>query len=139
MTCPKCGNQMQIQAVSEVKRRGFFTVLLYLFLILIPVIGWIILINLMRGQKSQMRTLAVCQTCGYKCEYKEHEAYSNGAVSVGQMGAYTGMSLYAFIASTTFAIAISVAGIVTMMLWSWWGLALVGVGVGILTIVYNKV
>lgn len=51
----------------------------------------------------------------------------------------SGMSLYAFIASTTFAIAISVAGIVTMMLWSWWGLALVGVGVGILTIVYNKV
>ena len=138
MTCPKCGNQMQIQAVSEVKRRGFFTVLLYLFLILIPVIGWIILINLMRGQKSQMRTLAVCQTCGYKCEYKEHEAYSNGAVSVGQMGAYTGMSLYAFIASTTFAIAISVAGIVTMMLWSWWGLALVGVGLVIFTILYNK-
>ena len=51
----------------------------------------------------------------------------------------SGMSLYAFIASTTFAIAISVAGIVTMMLWSWWGLVLVGVGVGILTIVYNKV
>ena len=51
----------------------------------------------------------------------------------------SGMSLYAFIASTTFAIAISVAGIVTMMLWSWRGLALVGVGVGILTIVYNKV
>lgn len=51
----------------------------------------------------------------------------------------SGMSLYAFIASTTFAIAIGVAGIVTMMLWSWWGLALAGVGVGILTIVYNKV
>ena len=139
MTCPKCGNQMQIQAVSEVKRRGFFTVLLYLFLILIPVIGWIILINLMRGQKSQMRTLAVCQTCGYKCEYKEHEAYSNGAVSVGQMEAYTGMSLYAFLASMAFAIAISVAGIVAMMIWSWWGLVLVGVGIGALTIIYNKV
>lgn len=50
-----------------------------------------------------------------------------------------GMSLYAFVASTTFAIALSVAGIVAMMLWSWWGLALVGVGVGILTIIYNKV
>ena len=141
MTCPKCRSQMQIQAASEVKRRGFFTVLLYLFLILIPVIGWIILISLMRGQKSQTKMLAVCQTCGYRCEYKEHEAYSNGATSAGRMGDYNGggMSLYAFIASTTFAIAVSVAGIVTMMLWSWWGLALVGVGVGILTIVYNKV
>ena len=51
----------------------------------------------------------------------------------------SGMSLYAFIASTTFAIAISVAGIVTMMLWSWWGLALGGGGVGVLSIVYDKV
>ena len=63
MTCPKCGNQMQIQAVSEVKRRGIFTVLLYLILICIPVIGWIILISLLRGQKSQVKMLAVCQTC----------------------------------------------------------------------------
>lgn len=52
---------------------------------------------------------------------------------------YGGMSLGAFLASTTFAIALSAAGIVTMMLWSWRGLALVGVGVGILTIIYNKV
>lgn len=139
MTCPKCGSQMQIQAVSEVKRRGFFTVLLYLFLILVPVIGWIILINLMRGQKSQTKMLAVCQTCGYKREHKERQTYSNGAASVGQMGAYTGMSLYAFLASTAFAIAISVTGIVAMMLWSWWGLVLVGVGIGVLTIIYNKV
>lgn len=50
-----------------------------------------------------------------------------------------GMSLYAFIASTTFAIAISAAGIVAMMIWSWWGLVLVGAGIGVLTIIYNKV
>ena len=141
MTCPKCGNQMQIQAVSEVKRRGFFTVLLYLFLILIPVIGWIILINLMRGQKSQTKMLAVCQTCGYKCEYKEHETYSNGATGAGRMGAYSadGMSLSAFVTSMAIAFAFSIFGIVVMLKWSWWGLALVGVGVGILAIVYNKV
>ncbi|MDY3692969.1 MAG: DUF4236 domain-containing protein [Dysosmobacter sp.] len=71
----------------------------------------------------------------------QNPTYSNGAASAGQMGTYSkdGMSLGAFVASTTFAIALSVAGIVTMMLWSWWGLALVGVGVGILTIIYNKV
>lgn len=141
MTCPKCGNQMQIQAVSEVKRRGFFTVLLYLILLLIPVIGWIILISLLRGQKSKMKTLAVCQTCGYKREYMERETYSNGASSAGQMGAYStdGMSFTAFIVSMAIAFAFSISGMVVMLKWSWWGLALVGVGVGILAIIYNKV
>ena len=141
MTCPKCGNQMQIQVVSEVEQRGIFTVLLYLILVCIPVIGWIILINLLRGQKSQTRTLAVCQTCGYRCEYKESKTYSNGAAYAGQMGAYStdGMSFTAFIVSMAIAFAFSVSGIVVMLKWSWWGLALVGVGVGILTIVYNKV
>ena len=141
MTCPKCGSQMQIQAVSEVKRRGFFTVLLYLFLILIPVIGWIILISLMRGQKSQTKMLAVCQTCGYKYEYKEHQTYSNGATGAGRMGAYSadGMSLSAFVTSMAIAFAFSIFGIVVMLKWSWWGLVLVGVGIGVLTIIYNKV
>lgn len=150
MTCPKCGNQMQIQAVSEVKRRGFFAVLLYLFLILIPVIGWIILINLMRGQKSQMRTLAVCQTCGYQTEYKESQSYSrnaqeqsvhsNGAAYAEQMGSCSaaGVSQPAFIAILTLAMAICVAGLFVLLKYSWWGLAIVGVGLVIFGILYNK-
>lgn len=141
MTCPKCGNQMQIQAVSEVKRRGIFTVLLYLILICIPVIGWIILISLLRGQKSQVKTLAVCQACGYKCEYEDRQTYSNGAVSAGQMGAYSadGMSLAAFATSMAIAIAFSIFGIIVMLKWSWWGLALVVAGIGVLAIIYSKV
>ena len=140
MTCPKCGSQMQIQAVSEVKRRGFFTVLLYLFLILIPVIGWIILINLMRGQKSQVKMLAVCQTCGYRCEYKEPADYPNGTACAAQTDAYnaTGISQPAFIAVLVLALAICASGLFVLLKYSWWGLAIVGVGLVIFTILYNK-
>ena len=140
MTCPKCGNQMQIQAVSEVKRRGLFTALLYLFLILIPVIGWIILISLMRGQKSQVKMLAVCQTCGYRCEYKEPAAYPNGVACAEQSGACssTGVSQPVFIAVLLTALAVSAAGVYVLVKFSWWGLAIVGVGLVIFAILYNK-
>ena len=140
MTCPKCGNQMQIQAVSEVKRRGIFTVLLYLILICIPVIGWIILISLLRGQKSQVKMLAVCQTCGYRCEYKESASYPNGPAYAVQAGTYSaaGMSQLAFIAVLVLALAVCAAGLFVLLKYSWWGLAIVGVGLVIFTILYNK-
>lgn len=140
MTCPKCGNQMQIQAVSEVKRRGIFTVLLYLILICIPVIGWIILISLLRGQKSQVKMLAVCQTCGYRCEYKEPAAYPNGATYAGQTGAYSaaGVSQPVFIISLLAALVVSFVGLFALLKFSWWGLAIVGVGLVIFAILYNK-
>ena len=140
MTCPKCGNQMQIQAVSEVKRRGIFTVLLYLILICIPVIGWIILISLLRGQKSQVKMLAVCQTCGYRCEYKESASYPNGPAYAVQAGTYSeaGMSQLAFIAVLALALAVCAAGLFVLLKYSWWGLAIVGVGLVIFAILYNK-
>ena len=140
MTCPKCGNQMQIQAVSEVKRRGIFTVLLYLILICIPVIGWIILISLLRGQKSQVKMLAVCQTCGYRCEYKESASYPNGPAYAVQAGTYSaaGMPQLAFIAVLALALAVCAAGLFVLLKYSWWGLAIVGVGLVIFTILYNK-
>ena len=140
MTCPKCGNQMQIQAVSEVKRRGIFTVLLYLILICIPVIGWIILISLLRGQKSQVKMLAVCQTCGYRCEYKESAAYPSGPAYAVQAGTYSaaGMSQLAFIAVLALALAVCAAGLFVLLKFSWWGLAIVGVGLVIFAILYNK-
>ena len=140
MTCPKCGNQMQIQAVSEVKQRGIFTVLLYLILVCIPVIGWIILISLLRGQKSQVKMLAVCQTCGYRCEYKESASYPNGPAYAVQAGTYSaaGMSQLAFIAVLALALAVCAAGLFILLKFSWWGLAIVGVGLVIFTILYNK-
>ena len=65
MTCPRCGgNRIQIQAVSELKKRGCFSVLLYIILLFVPVIGWIALFMLLRGRKSKTASYAVCQDCG---------------------------------------------------------------------------
>lgn len=65
MICPKCtSTQVQVQAVSHLKRRGCFTVLFYLILLCIPVLGWIALFSLLRGRKSKTVSYAVCQNCG---------------------------------------------------------------------------
>ena len=46
MTCPKCGSEnVSVQAVAETQKRGCFTVLLYIILFCIPVIGWIALFS----------------------------------------------------------------------------------------------
>lgn len=66
MTCPKCGTDLQAQVTSEVKKRGCITVLLYIILLCIPIIGWIALFNLLRGRKSETVTYMVCPNCGYK-------------------------------------------------------------------------
>lgn len=71
MICPKCGSQnVQVQAVAEMKSRGCLIVLLYLVLLCIPVIGWIALILLIRGRKSKTKSYAVCQNCGHRWEIK---------------------------------------------------------------------
>lgn len=121
MTCPKCGNQMQIQAVSEVKRRGIFTVLLYMILICIPIIGWIILISLLRGQKSQTKTVAVCQTCGYQYEYSQDKSGEANRPIDSLADALT-----------ILAIVIAAAGVYIVLKVSWWGYALVAAALALL-------
>ena len=65
MICPKCGSEnIQVQALAETKKRGCFTVLLYIFLLFIPIIGWIALFMLLRGKKSKTVSYALCQNCG---------------------------------------------------------------------------
>lgn len=66
MKCPKCGTEMQAQVTSEMKKRGCLTVLLYIVLLFIPIIGWIALFMLLRGRKSKTVTYMVCPNCGYK-------------------------------------------------------------------------
>lgn len=69
MTCPKCGSEnVSVQAVAETQKRGCFTVLLYIILFCIPVIGWIALFCLLRGKKSKTKNYAVCQQCGNRWE-----------------------------------------------------------------------
>ena len=57
---------MQIQAVSELQKRGCLTVLFYIFLLFVPVLGWVALFMLIRGKKSKTNNYAVCQKCGYR-------------------------------------------------------------------------
>ncbi|MEE1155327.1 MAG: hypothetical protein UH241_09240 [Acutalibacteraceae bacterium] len=65
MSCPKCqSNNISYQAVSENKKRGCLSILLYVALLCVPVIGWIALFKLLQGKKSKTITYAVCQNCG---------------------------------------------------------------------------
>ena len=67
MVCPKCGSyKTNVQAVSETQKRGCLTVILYLILLCLPVVGWIALFMLLRGKKSKTVTYMVCQDCGYR-------------------------------------------------------------------------
>jgi transcription elongation factor Elf1 len=67
MVCPKCKSEnVSIQTVAETQKRGCLTVLLYIILLCIPVIGWIALFMLLRGKKSKTVSYAVCQSCGHK-------------------------------------------------------------------------
>lgn len=65
MICKRCGsNNVQISVVPELKKRGFLSTLFLIFLLFIPIFGWIALFIIIRGRKSKTVTYAVCQTCG---------------------------------------------------------------------------
>lgn len=67
MRCKRCGSAaVQVQAVPVTKRRGCLTTLFYILLLLLPVVGWIALFLLIRGQKTKIKSMAVCQSCGRK-------------------------------------------------------------------------
>lgn len=67
MVCPKCNStNVTVQAVAENHKRGCLTVLIYIILLVIPVIGWIALFCLLRGRKSKTISYAVCQDCGHR-------------------------------------------------------------------------
>ncbi len=64
LICPNChSDNISVQMVAEQKKRSFLTILIYI-LLACTVIGLIILIPLMRGQKSKTRKYYVCQNCG---------------------------------------------------------------------------
>ena len=54
----------------KVRVRSFLfltvSVLFYLILLFVPVIGWIALFLLLRGRKSKTVSYAVCQDCGWR-------------------------------------------------------------------------
>ncbi len=64
-TCPRCGGPMAIQTISESRKSGCGTILLYVLLAL-TIFGLLIVIPLMLRKKTETVTYAVCQQCGYK-------------------------------------------------------------------------
>ena len=67
MRCKKCDEEMIMQTVSETQRRSIFTILLYIILLFIPIVGWIALFLLIAGKGKQRGvTYAVCPRCGMR-------------------------------------------------------------------------
>lgn len=70
MTCPKCKSEnVQIQTVTESRKTGCFTILLYIILAC-TILGLLIVIPLLLRRKTETVTYAVCQNCGHTWKIK---------------------------------------------------------------------
>lgn len=70
MVCPKCKSEnVQIQTVSESRKTGCLTILLYI-LLACTILGLLIVIPLLLRRKTETVTYAVCQDCGHKWKIK---------------------------------------------------------------------
>ena len=63
--CRKCGGPMTIQTVSESRKAGCGTIILYVLLAL-TIFGLLIVIPLALRKKTETVTYAVCQRCGHQ-------------------------------------------------------------------------
>ena len=63
--CPRCGGPMTYQTVTESRKAGCLTVLLYIILAL-TIFGLLIVIPLALRRKTTTVTYATCQHCGYR-------------------------------------------------------------------------
>ena len=74
-------------------------------------------------------TASLCQMADIRVR-EESAAYPNGPAYAVQAGTYSaaGMSQLAFIAVLALALAVCAAGLFVLLKFSWWGLAIVGVG-----------
>lgn len=63
--CPKCNGPMTIQTVTESRKTGCFTIILYILLCL-TILGILIVIPLALRRKTETVTYAVCQNCGFR-------------------------------------------------------------------------
>lgn len=63
--CPRCGGRMTMQMVTESRKSGCGTILLYVILAL-TVFGLLIVIPLALRRKTETVTYSVCEDCGFK-------------------------------------------------------------------------
>lgn len=69
-TCPHCkGTNIQYQTVTESRKTGCLTILLYILLAL-TLLGLFIVIPLVLRKKTETVTYAVCQDCGKRWRIK---------------------------------------------------------------------
>ncbi len=67
MTCQKCGsNNVNVQAVNEVKHRGCLMSLIHIALIIFTCGLWWIVPILRGGTRSKTNSFMVCQDCGFR-------------------------------------------------------------------------
>ncbi len=66
-TCPRCGGLMTTHMLTESRKAGCGTVLLY-FLLACTILGLFIVIPLALRKKTETVTYVVCQSCGYQRE-----------------------------------------------------------------------
>lgn len=66
ITCHRChSHNVSVQTVSESRKTGCFTILLYI-LLACTVFGLLIVIPLVLRRKTETNTYAVCQNCGHR-------------------------------------------------------------------------
>ncbi len=66
MTCPRCGgHNISFQTVSETRKTGCGTIILYILLCM-TILGILIVIPLALRNRTETVTYAVCQDCGYR-------------------------------------------------------------------------
>ena len=70
MICPKCKSEnVQIQTVTESRKAGCLTIILYI-LLACTILGLLIVIPLLLRRKTETVTYAVCQNCGHRWKIK---------------------------------------------------------------------
>lgn len=64
LICSNChSDNIKVELISELKKRSFLSILLYIILAC-TIIGLILLIPLLRGQKTKTKKYCICQNCG---------------------------------------------------------------------------
>lgn len=74
--CPKCGSSdINFQITTETIKSsiGVGSCLGVIFLLMIPIVGWIILLLSSPNYKAKNSTIALCNNCGHTWKHKENK------------------------------------------------------------------
>lgn len=89
--------------------------------------------------KGSVRTTASIPGTGISYVEETSRKKPKSSVSVSHSNSNRDMPLELFAVSMAIGVLLALAGILVILKVSWWGIALFGAGLGVLTIVYKKV